>query len=170
MTKDPTKEDDPDNPSETGIVVAGMGGGFDDGYILEDASLPGSPIEWATTAVRVARKWKADHIVAEANNGGLMVQQTIASVDPRIPVVLVHASRGKITRAEPVSALYAQGRVHHLGDFPKLEEQMTTYTGTPQEKSPDRMDALVWALTDMMIGLGQAEIDPYTVESFSWRA
>lgn len=169
MTKDPTKEDDPDNPSETGIVVAGLGPN-DDAYVLEDASAPGTPYEWASKAVRMARKWRADHIVAEANNGGLMVQQTIASVDASIPVTLVHASRGKITRAEPVSAKYEQGRVHHVGDFPKLEEQMTTFTGLPQEKSPDRMDALVWALTDLMVGYETGEIDPYTSSAFGWRA
>jgi len=166
MTKDPKTETDLDNPSETGIVVAGMGP-FDEGYVLEDASQPGTPLEWGTAAVRMYRKWRADHITAEANNGGLMVAHTINSIDSTVPVVLVHASRGKITRAEPVSSLYEQGRVHHVGTFPVLEDQMTTYSGVPDEKSPDRMDALVWAVTDLMIGLGSGEITQETTEAFA---
>jgi phage terminase large subunit-like protein len=167
MTKDPKTEDDVDNPAETGIIVAGLGP-REEGYVLEDASQPGTPYEWGTAAVRMARKWRADHIVAEANNGGMMVKHTIQSIDPTIPVVLVHASRGKITRAEPVSSMYEQGRVHHVGQFPKLEDQMTTFTGKPGEHSPDRMDAAVWVLTDLMIGLAAGEIDPYTEEAFDW--
>ena len=169
MTKDPNTEDDLDNPSETGIVVVGLGGN-NEGYVIDDLSQPGTPNEWATTAVRAYRHYRADHIVAEANNGGMMVKQTIEAVDPTVPVRLVHASRGKITRAEPVSSFYEQGRIHHVGQFPKLEDQMTSYTGKPGEHSPDRMDALVWGFTDLMIGVGSGEIDPYTEQSFDWQA
>lgn len=169
MTKDPDKEEDLDNPAETGIIVAGLGP-FDEAYVLEDVSMPGTPHEWGTAAIRAARRWRADHIVAEVNNGGMMVKHTLETVDPTIPVRMVHASRGKITRAEPVSSLYEQGRVHHVGnDFAKLEDQMTTFTGTLQEHSPDRMDALVWALTDLMIGQGSGEIDPYTAQQWGWQ-
>jgi phage terminase large subunit-like protein len=173
MTKDPATEQDVDNPSETGIVVCGLGP-FDDGYVLDDLSAPGTPNEWATRAIRAARLWHADHIIAEVNNGGLMVKNTIETIDSRIPVRMVTASRGKITRAEPISSLYEQGRIHHVGNFPKLEEQMTTYTGLPKakgEKSPDRMDALVWAMTDLCVGAGLIEeVDPYMVQTFAWAA
>lgn len=173
MTKDPSEEVDMDNPSETGIVVCGLGP-FDEGYVLDDLSAPGTPNEWGTRAVRAARLWHADHIIAEVNNGGMMVKNTIETIDPTIPVRMVHASRGKITRAEPISSLSEQGRIHMVGTFPKLEEQMTTFTGLPTakgEKSPDRMDAFVWAMTDLMVGAGViAEIDPYTVQNFDWMA
>ena len=112
--------------SETGIVAAGRDA-TGDGYVLHDLSANALPNDWATTAVRAYRDLRADRIVAEANQGGQMVAATLQTVDPRVPVTLVHASRGKLARAEPVSALYEQGRVHHVGSFPALEDQMTTY-------------------------------------------
>jgi phage terminase large subunit-like protein len=106
----------------TGIIVAGLG---DDGhgYVLEDLSGKHSPTEWAIKAIAAYKRHKADRIVAEANQGGAMVETTLRAVDRAVPVRLVHASRGKITRAEPVSALYEQSRVHHVGCFPELEDE-----------------------------------------------
>jgi len=136
--------------AECGIVVAGLGV---DGraYVLADKSERLGPNGWAKAGVAAFHAWEADKIVAEQNNGGEMVQITIRTADADVPVKLVHASRGKITRAEPVSALYEQGKVSHCGFFPELEDQMTSYTGAPGETSPDRMDALVWALTELML-------------------
>jgi phage terminase large subunit-like protein len=168
MGGDPNDETQMDNPSETGIVVVGLGP-HDEAYVLDDLSIAGTPNEWGTHVVRAFRRWRADKIVAEANNGGQMVKSTILTVDPSAPVSLVHASRGKITRAEPVSSLYEQGRVHHVGVFPRLEEQMTSYTGKPKEKSPDRMDALVWAVWELMVKNQVAgSLDANTMEAFDY--
>lgn len=138
--------------NENGIIVAGAAPDAS-AYVLEDWSLRGSPDEWARKAVAAYRKHGADCIVAEANQGGEMVAQVIKSVAD-IPVKLVRATRGKYVRAEPISALYEQGRVHHVGVLPTLEEQMTSFT--PERAadrsdgfSPDRVDALVWALTEL---------------------
>ena len=150
--------------SETGIIVAGIDI-YGAGYVLEDCSLRGTPLEWARAAVDAYDRWGADRVVAEVNNGGLMVEQTLRTVRENLPVTQVRASRGKMTRAEPVAALYEQGKVHHVGGFPQLEDQMTSYDGTGD--SPDRMDALVWALTDLMIGYGSGEIDPALLLAFS---
>jgi phage terminase large subunit-like protein len=134
--------------AETGIIVAGLG--MDgQGYVLEDATVSDSPARWAAQAVAVYHKYKANVIVAEANNGGDMVEHTLRTVDRGAAIRRVHASRGKATRAEPVAALYEQGRVHHVGAFAELEDQMCTWM--PGETSPDRMDALVWALTELMV-------------------
>lgn len=147
-----TPEDRPgleDQPgSETGIIAVGIDS-LGEGYVLEDASIDGTPLEWATAVVNTYRKWQADRIVAEANQGGAMVESTLRQVDPNLPITLVHASRGKLTRAEPVAAKYEQRKMHHVGAYPRLESQMTTYDGSGD--SPDRMDALVWATTDLMI-------------------
>lgn len=141
---------------ETGIVVVGLArdpDGYARGYVLEDGSLKGSPEEWARKAVNLYRKWSADKIVAEKNQGGEMVLSVIRAVDRSVPCTLVHASRGKIVRAEPISALYEQGRVHHCGRFDKLEDQMCLFSvdnfRTPAMGSPDRVDALVWGLTEI---------------------
>lgn len=133
---------------ETGIIGAGLGTD-QHGYVLEDASLRGSPLAWATAAVTLYYKLQADRIVAEANQGGEMVEHTIHTVDPNVPVRLVHASRGKYIRAEPVAALYEQARAHHVGTFPAMEDQLCTWT--QGDESPDRLDALVHGLTDLMI-------------------
>lgn len=138
-----------ESSDEAGIIVAGVNWAGH-GYILSDDSLRASPASWAQAAVDAYRRHKADRIVAEVNNGGEMVEHVIRSVDPSVAYTAVTASRGKQTRAEPVSALYEQGRVHHVGAFPELEDQMCSWV--PGEKSPDRMDAAVWALTELMVG------------------
>ena len=134
---------------ETGIVVAGRGADGD-GYVLDDVSCRLTPDGWGRRAVAAFHEWKADRIVAEANQGGEMVGHVLRTVDPNVPVTLVRASRGKRTRAEPVAALYEQGRVHHVGTFPALEDQMCSYTAE-SAVSPDRLDALVWALTELVL-------------------
>lgn len=143
---DPSGGSGPNN-DEQGIVVAGLGV---DGelYILADRSCSLSPHGWASRAVGAYREFSADRIVAEVNYGGAMVESTIRQVDKNVPVKVISASRGKVQRAEPVAALYEQHRVHHVGAMPKLEDQMTTWT--PQDgTSPDRLDALVWAVTEL---------------------
>ncbi len=135
--------------AETGIIVAGIG--IDNqAYVLDDLSMRGSPGEWAQAVVSAYHKYKADRIVLEANQGGDMVRHTIATVERNAPIKLVHASRGKRTRAEPVAALYEQGRVHHVGFYPQLEDQLCGWVPDYGD-SPDRLDALVWALTELMI-------------------
>lgn len=135
---------------ETGIVVAGVDGDGH-GYVLEDSSLKASPDGWARAAVEAYRRWSADRIVAEVNNGGDLVEHTVRTVDANVPLTMVRASRGKRARAEPVAALYEQGKIHHvssdLGVFEDLERQMCEGT----TKSPDRVDALVWAITELML-------------------
>lgn len=154
---DPSGGSGPDS-DEQGIVVAGVGvdGGL---YVLADRSCKLSPHGWASRVVGAYREFGADRIVAERNYGGEMVESTIRQVDANAPVKVITASRGKVQRAEPVAALYEQRRVHHVGALPKLEDQMTTWT--PQDgMSPDRMDALVWALTELTDGFSaQAWID-----------
>lgn len=135
---------------ETGIIVAGLG--VDGrGYVLADRSCRLSPDGWARRAIAAFDEFKADRIVAEVNNGGDMVEHTLRTIAPRIPYKKVHASRGKQTRAEPVAALYEQGRVDHAGILADLEDELCTWT--PEDgRSPDRLDALVWALTELMVG------------------
>ncbi|WP_375397144.1 DNA-packaging protein [uncultured Sphingomonas sp.] len=136
-------------------IVAAMLGEDGRGYVLEDASVGGLPPSgWARAVVRCARRRRADLIVAEGNNGGEMVRNTLAAVDATLPVRIVHASRAKAARAEPVSALYDQGKVRHVGGFPDLEDEMCAlspegYFG--RGRSPDRADALVWAMTALML-------------------
>ena len=141
---------------EHGIVVVGLArdqDGYARGYILEDGSLRGTPEEWAKQAVKLYRKWSADKIIAEKNQGGEMVSSVLKAQDRNVPVKLVHASRGKVVRAEPVSALYEQGRVHHVGRFDRLEDQMCEFSidnvRNSSTGSPDRVDALVWGLTEL---------------------
>ena len=139
---------------DTGIVAAGVAiiDGVAHGYILHDMTLHGSPETWAVAAVRAYRELKADRIVAEVNNGGEMIESVIRAVDRNVPVRMVHATRGKEIRAEPVAAMYEQGRIHHVGEFGKLEDQMAEWDPLDKSaKSPDRMDALVWAITDLML-------------------
>jgi phage terminase large subunit-like protein len=139
---------------ETGIIVAGLG--IDNhGYVLEDRSSIYSPEQWATEAVKQYREHRADRIVAEINQGGDMVESTVRMVDRNAAYKGVHATKGKAVRAEPVAALYEQGRIHHVGAFPMLEDQMCGFTVDFDRKamgySPDRMDALVWAFTELMV-------------------
>jgi predicted phage terminase large subunit-like protein len=139
-----------------GIVVAGIG---PDGraHVIDDASVErATPETWARAVARAHHRWGADRIVAEANNGGAMVESVLRAADAGLPVRLVHASRGKVARAEPVATLYEAGRVVHAGLFAQLEDEMCgllaggEYAGPG--RSPDRADALVWALTDLMLG------------------
>ena len=122
-------------------------------YVLEDRSFVGSPNVWAKIAVGAYEDHTADRVIAEANQGGEMVRETLKTADAMVPVTLVHASRGKVARAEPVAALYEQGRVHHARGLSALETQMVQMTprGFEGPGSPDRVDALVWALHALMI-------------------
>jgi phage terminase large subunit-like protein len=137
---------------ECGIIGAGMAvvGGHPHLYVLADASRYGSPREWASAVCTLYREIGADLVVAEANNGGEMVQFTLQTIDPGVRVKLVHASRGKATRAEPISAVYEQGRAHHVGTFAKLEDELCQWE--PGDASPNRLDALVWAGTELVLG------------------
>ena len=123
--------------------------------MLADCSGRFAPIEWAKLAITAYRSHGADRIVAEVNNGGEMVEATIRMVDPNVAFTAVRATRRKVVRAEPVSALYEQGRMHHIGAFPQLEDQMTNFTSDFDREvagySPDRVDALVWAATDLLV-------------------
>jgi len=134
---------------EHGIIVAGLDG--QTGVVLEDASLSGSPTDWARRAVSLYRSYGADGIVVEVNQGGDMVAHTLRTIDPNVNIIEVRASRGKHVRAEPIAALYEQGKVVHVGAFAELETQMTQMTTSGYEGagSPDRVDALVWALTEL---------------------
>ena len=135
---------------EAGIIVAGVGADGH-GYVLADTSLQASPHGWGSAAVLAYHTHRADRLVAEVNNGGEMVELTIRTVDLAVSYKAVHASRGKRTRAEPVAALYEQGKVHHVGALSKLEDEMCTWSAIEGEASPNRMDALVWALTELML-------------------
>lgn len=142
-----TAHEESDN---TGIIAAGKGVDAR-GYVLADRSCKLSPDGWARRAVAAYHEFGADRIVAEGNNGGEMVRHVIQTVDPKIKVVIVHASRGKVARAEPVAALYEQQRITHTEPFDDLEDELCTWT--PESgASPDRLDALVWAITDLMLG------------------
>lgn len=143
---------------ECGIVVAGvtMKGPVSDwrAYVLDDVSVRAkSPVGWARVAVTAMETWGADKLVAEVNQGGDMVAEVVRQVDPLVPYKAVRASRGKAARAEPVAALYEQGRVHHIGDLGVLEDQMCRMSvhGYQGSASPDRLDALVWALHELVI-------------------
>lgn len=144
-----------EDADECGIIAAGRGRNKH-AYVLQDASERGlSPKQWAEKALRLYVDHKADCIVAEANNGGEMITQVIRNLAPEVKVKLVWASRGKVTRAEPVSNLYEQGRCHHVGTFAALEDQQCDFTTDWDRKvagySPDRVDALVWAITELML-------------------
>jgi phage terminase large subunit-like protein len=143
-----------DESNETGIIVAGLGADGD-GYVLDDVSGIYAPLDWAREAISLYRARQADRVVAEANNGGDMIENTLRMVDRKVSYGRVWASKGKFIRAEPVSSLYEQGRVHHVGTFTKLEDQMCSFTADFDRKamgySPDRMDALVWAMTELMV-------------------
>ena len=139
------------NADECGIIVAGI---KSDGqaYVLEDCSLArASPAAWAQRAVAAFERHKADRIVAEINQGGEMVAAVLRQVAGPVPFRAVRATRGKHVRAEPIAALYEQGRVHHVGHLARLEDQMCEYVVGGGGSSPDRMDALVWALTDLLL-------------------
>lgn len=134
---------------ETGIIVAGVG--VDENYyVLDDLSGRLRPVEWAARVVKAYHTYQAERVVAEVNQGGDMVESTLRVMDPRISYKGVRASKGKMVRAEPVAALYEQGRVFHRQCFLDLEKQMCAFTGDPKDgTSPDRLDALVWALSEL---------------------
>jgi Terminase RNaseH-like domain len=133
---------------ECGIVVAGLGRDGH-GYVLEDLSLRATPRVWAGVAVGAFHKHHCDRVIAEQNFGGEMVELTLHTVDDNIPYKAVNASRGKVARAEPISALYEKRLVHHVGVFEALEGGLTSYV--PGNKSPNRLDAVVWALSELML-------------------
>ena len=156
---DPSGTSGSDDGDDIGIVVAGKG--VDGrGYVLADRTAQLSPAAWGRRAVDAYRDHKADRIVAERNFGGAMVESVIKTVDRNVPVKLVTASRGKAARAEPIAALYEQGRISHVGAFAQLEDQMVCFTadGYVGDRSPDRADALVWALSELMLGSAEPTI------------
>ncbi len=137
---------------QTGIIVAGRG--IDNRfYVLEDATMKSSPDKWMRKAIDLFYIHNADRIVAEVNNGGDLVEKLLRTIDRNIAYKKVQASRGKLVRAEPIAALYEQGKVSHVGSFTSLEDQLCTYAGGGN--SPDRLDALVWALTELSTGSGK---------------
>jgi phage terminase large subunit-like protein len=140
-----------ENSDDHGIIVAGIHARTQEAYVLEDASMGGTPMQWARRAVNLYDQYQADAIVIEVNQGGDMVAQTLRSVRNNVRIKEVRATRGKHIRAEPIASMYEQGRVHHVGSFPALETQMTQMTtfGYEGDGSPDRVDALVWAMTDL---------------------
>ncbi len=144
-----------DTSDEFGMIVAGEG--FDGHlYVLEDATDIYTPSEWAKKAVELFSKWKADRIVAEVNNGGDLVEAVLRTAAPNIPYSSVHATRDKLTRAEPCAALYELHKAHHVGEFSDLELEMTSWEAKKGEKSPNRIDALVWAAFELNL-VGQFE-------------
>ena len=158
-----------EDSAETGIISAGVDANGT-AYVLDDKSLKGSPMEWANAAIALYHRSSADRIIVEANQGGDMVRHTLQTVESNIPIKAVHATRGKRTRAEPVAALYEQNRVKHVGAFPQLEDQMCSWT--VDDTSPDRLDALVWAVTELLVGsklppavvpFGSTQVSPWEI-------
>jgi len=143
-----------EDSDETGIMVVGKDAN-NEYYVLEDISGKYSPDKWGKIAIKAFYEWGADRIIAETNNGGDLVERLLRAIDSDIPYRSVTATRGKMVRAEPIAALYEQRRVHHIGYFSELESQMTTYTGDRPKPSPDRLDALVWGLTELSKSKGQ---------------
>jgi len=161
---DPAVSNNEDS-DEHGIIVAGADKRTQEAYVLEDGSMQGSPLDWARRALNLYDLHKADAIVIEVNQGGDMVAQTLRSVRNDVKIREVRATRGKHIRAEPIASMYEQGRVHHVGSFPQLETQMTQMTtfGYEGAGSPDRVDALVWAMTDLfptMVGKTPSQRQP----------
>jgi hypothetical protein len=151
---------DKEKNDEVGLIVVGIDA-QKHGFVLADHSGRYTPETWASKTVALYRQFKADRIVAEANFGGQMVESTIRVVDRSAPVKLVHASRGKQARAEPVAALYERGMMHHCGTFIGLEDEMVTWVPLTSTDSPNRVDALVWAATELLIdGPGTATVGP----------
>lgn len=160
---DPSGASDEDTGADwIGIIAAGYSTVTGHGYVLKDCSVNAGPHTWASAAVNLYHELQADMIVAERNFGGEMVRHTLNTIDPGVPVKLVTSSRGKVVRAQPVASLYEQGKVHHAGVFPELEEQMCQWVpDDPRAKSPDRMDAVVFALTELMVGRHVTEQHDY---------
>jgi phage terminase large subunit-like protein len=146
---DPSVTSNPDS-DECGIIVAGLAEG-EHAYVLDDLSGIYSPDRWAQKCVYAYEKWEAHKLVAEVNQGGDLVENNIRTVSRNVSYKAIHAYKGKYLRAEPVAALYEQGRVHHVGQFSKLEDELTGWDATIDERSPNRLDALVYAITELMI-------------------
>lgn len=146
--------DPPGGATECGILTVGLGSNGQ-GYVLEDRTLRASPGIWAEAVLTAYNRNNADRVVGEANFGGDMVENTILqaakSCNQFVSYKNVHASRGKAVRAEPVVAMYEQGRIHHVGEFPYLEEELCTWVPGESKESPNRMDALVWAITELLL-------------------
>ena len=137
--------------NETGIIVCGLG--VDDlGYVLDDLSGIYTPNGWAKKVINAYHDQKADRIIGEVNNGGDMIENTLRGLDNSISYKSVHATRGKIIRAEPIVAMYERGEIKHIGIHDGLETQMTTWNAREGDKSPDRLDALVWGFTELKLG------------------
>ncbi len=147
--------------NEHGIVVVGLGHN-NQGYVLDDVSMDGTPRQWADRAIAAYDRWEADAVVIEVNQGGDMCKTTLQAARPGLPVTEVRATRGKHVRAEPISALYHLGRVHHVGTFDQLEDQMCLMTagGWEGKGSPDRLDALVWGLTHLFPQMSRKQSKP----------
>jgi phage terminase large subunit-like protein len=144
-----------------GVVVCGLGSDGH-GYVLEDASLRGSPSQWANRALAMYDKWEADAIVIEVNQGGDMVRHTLNSTGRTVNIIEVRATRGKHVRAEPISALYSTGRIHHVGSFPELEDQLCAFTahGYEGKDSPDRADSMIWCMTELFPRITTPKSEP----------
>ncbi len=142
------------NADETGIIVAGKA--RQNYYIIADLSCNQTPYRWSQEVADAYNLYQADRVVAEVNQGGDLVEMALRASNPDISFKAVRASRGKIIRAEPIAALYEQNKVHHLGEFQILEEQLVSYNGSSSSSSPDRLVALVWAITELM-NTNQAE-------------
>lgn len=143
---------------ETGIVVAAIGADHR-AYVLADYSGRHHPEQWAKNAISAYYTHQADRIVAEKNYGGEMVKATLRTEDPNVPVRMVSATRGKAVRAEPIAAMYEQGKIAHVGNLVELEQQLTTWTQDSHD-SPDRLDACVWALTELVRGKTRSHVGP----------
>jgi phage terminase large subunit-like protein len=157
-----------------GIVVAGLGDCSCKGkieqhaFVLEDLTGKFSPRDMGERAIAAYHRHKCDRLVAEDNFGGKIIEDLVALIDKRVAYRAVHASRGKLVRAEPVAALYEQGRVHHIGLFKELEDEQCSYAPLVSTESPGRMDALVWAITDLMLGMPNASFGDAPFKSPSW--
>ena len=156
---------------EAGIIVVGLGVNGR-GYVLEDFSTRGTPEKWAGRAVAAYDHADADVIVIETNQGGLMCELTLRTIRRELPIIMVHTKIGKHLRAEPVAALYKLGRVSHFGAFPELEDQMVMMTAAgwegPEHVSPDRVDALVYALTELFPKLIRKKSGPVDTFDEAW--
>ena len=143
-----------ENADSCGLILAGqcLLAERRHAFVLADLTVQGaSPLQWAQRILRICREYPVDRVVIEVNQGGDLVQTLLRQLDFHLPIRQVRAHKSKIARAEPVAALYEQGLVRHVGAFPALEDEMTQFNGAPSAKSPDRLDALVWALTELMI-------------------
>jgi phage terminase large subunit-like protein len=139
-----------DRADDTGIVVCGVDRDGE-GYVLADETCHESPDGWARRVAQAYDRWQANSVIVEVNQGGELVRKVLEAAHANLPIRTVNASRGKVTRADPIALLYEQGRVHHVGSFPLLEDECCTWLPHTAE-SPDRLDALVWGLTELMLG------------------